>query len=392
MGEGVRIQNSSFNAISNSRIYELNGSGITVNGNASLPALYNLLSGIEIFNTQPDAIYIGAGDLPDSHNHSDFTHVISNSIYVEPDGDNTQVGRAVYIHGNNRGTCLFDNQIQGLVLENGAVIDVQPKADLTLISGNIFKDISAEGNGISAILKVAGNIDSLEISNNILYDTSNQDNNLYAFRIDATSHHNSFLAHNTVYNLENAFLLEDYGDVPEFSLFNNIVHVQGQYFSNMGDEGRFQVSNNFYNLDPAPEPAMPYFSEPGRQVGDISFVDPMAGDFHPGITDHLLVCNGLAIHSRLGIDCGKNYRDMNYPDIGALELENKIIWTGLFDDNWNAGENWNLGHIPMDSSNVVILPAANDPLLDSDTEIRGLQIKPGAILELLPGSLLQQMQ
>lgn len=391
MGEGVRIQNSSFNIFSNSRIYELNGSGIRVNGNASHPAIFNLLSGNEIFNTQPEAVYIGAGDLPEFNNHSDFTHVTRNSIYVDSVGDYVQMERAVYINGNNRGTCLYGNQVQGLVLANGAAIDVQPEADLTLISGNVFKDISAEGSGISAILKVAGNIDSLEVSNNITFDIFYQDNGLYAFRIDATSHHNSFLAHNTVYNLENAFLLEDYGEFPEFRLFNNIVHVQGQYFTSMGMEGRYQVSNNFYNRDPAPEPAMPYFSEPGRQVGDISFVDPMAGDFHPKITDHWLVCNGLAIHKGLGIDCGKSFRDLNYPDIGALELENKIIWTGLFDENWNAAGNWNLGHMPLDSSNVVILPAANVPLLDTESEIRGLQIKPGAILELMPGSQLKQM-
>ncbi|NTV83279.1 MAG: M28 family peptidase, partial [Bacteroidales bacterium] len=316
-GGGVHLQGSSFNLITNGRIYETNGAGILINGNATHPACYNFVINNEIYNTPAEGIYLGAGGMPEFNNHAHYNHLLGNNIHTAGSGINAILENAVDIKDYNYGTLIERNLIHdfNLVSSDNGAVDINSRADKTVMNGNIFQNIGKTNEGTHAVIMVHDQIEGLEIFNNIIYDSLN-DYDIYAFRIDATGHTNSRVVHNTIYHTGSGFLLEDYGSAPGFGIYNNVIHITNQYYTNLGAEGRFQVSHNYYNEDPTPEPWMPYFAETGRQVGEVYFSNPASGDFRLVIGDDLLVCNGLNLDPPVIYDFDKNPRENFQPDIG----------------------------------------------------------------------------
>jgi hypothetical protein len=138
---------------------------------------------------------------------------------------------------------------------------------------------------------------------------------------------------------------------------------------------------------------MPYYGETGRQVGGVKFKDSSAGNFNLLIGDDLALCNGMNLPVPVLYDAGRKNRDEDLPEIGAFELENKIIWTGLTDQNWSEPGNWNINAIPGSSSNVVIKPALFNPVIDiNQVIIRGMLLKSGSSLVIPQDKILEQSQ
>jgi len=391
-GGGIHLQSSSFNIISNCRIYENDGPGVLVKGNEEHPSYHNILTNNEIYNNPNEAIYIGMGGELEFNNHVHFTHILSNEIYSSGQGANAILENAIDIKNFNTGSLLEGNLIHDINLAspgNGAA-DINSGASYTILTGNIFKNISRSNNGTYAVIMVYGSSGYVNIFNNIIYNDDYEDDGLYGLRLDATGHGNSGVIHNTIYNLDNGILLEDYGAPPSFVIENNILYVNDETYTHWGSEGGFQVSHNYYNQDPAPESWMPYFGETGKQVGEISLINPSAGDFRPSVGDDLILCNGVSQENDFLYDVLRNRRDPDIPDIGALELEQKIVWTGLEDQLWSESGNWSTNTLPSAVSNVVLRQSTYDPVLDINAEIKGLLLKDSSGLIIPDGKVLLQ--
>jgi subtilisin-like proprotein convertase family protein len=392
-GEGVHIQSSSFNIITNGRIFETGGPGILVDGNADHPANFNYIINNEIYNTTGQCLYVGAGGMPVFNNHTHYNHLVGNDIHAAGDGSNAQLENAITIYEDNSGTLLERNLMHdfNLVISGKGALDIGSGNNKTIVNGNIFKNIGKTGEGTYALIMVHDHISELDIFNNLLYDSLAVDNDLYAFRIDGTGHDSSRIVHNTIYNIDRGFLLEDYATEPAFVIINNIIHINDLYFTHFGSPGRFGFSHNLYPADPAPQPWMPYFNEEGRQIGEVAFNNPSAGDFHLASGDDLAICNGLNLPSPFLYDASLNKRYTELPDIGAFELEHKIVWTGLTDQNWSTPANWSLNALPGSISNVVIQPASFSPYVDIDhIMINGILLKPGSSLTIPQNNTLEQ--
>jgi hypothetical protein len=90
-------------------------------------------------------------------------------------------------------------------------------------------------------------------------------------------------------------------------------------------------------------------------------------------------------------DASVNKRYTELPDIGAFELEHKIVWTGLTGQNWSTPANWSLNALPGSISNVVIQPASFSPYVDIDhVLINGILLKPGSSLTIPQNNILEQ--
>ena len=394
-GGGLQIQSSSYNIITNCRIYENNGTGILINGNANHPAFLNIIINNEIYNTPTAGIYIGAPGLPPNNNHSHFNHLIGNEIYAVGSGPDAQLENAVEIYNDNQGTLLECNLIHDITLavSGDGALEIGSGTHFTLVNGNIFKNIVRGGTGTNAFVMIHERNERLDIFNNVLFDSLAVDDNMYAFCIDGTGHDSSRVVHNTIYNIDRGFFLADYEDAPAFEIINNIIHINDLYFTHSGTEGRFQVSHNLYFTDPTPQTWMPYFGETGRQVGEVAFEDSSEGNFNLLIGDDLALCNGMKLSAPITYDAGRNGRDADLPDIGAFELQNKIIWTGLMDQNWSEPGNWNLNAIPGIFSNVVIKPAIFNPVIDiNHVIIKGILLKSGSSLIIPQDKILEQSQ
>jgi hypothetical protein len=83
------------------------------------------------------------------------------------------------------------------------------------------------------------------------------------------------------------------------------------------------------------------------------------------------------------LDAGGHARPEEMPDIGAYEIENKIVWTGTTDQNWSNPGNWSAGALPGPLSNVVIEHSSNDPVVDSNgIMVRGILLKDGSSITI----------
>ena len=391
---GIHLQSSSFNIIKNSKIYNLNGAGIHVNGNSDHPSHYNLISGNEFFNTASEGIYIGNAGFPAINNQAHYTHLLNNEIYSSGSGSEYFFENAVDISEFNKGTFLQGNFIHDidLITEDNGAVCIHEQADGTVLNGNVLKNIGRSGIGLFANVMASSQVENLEIYNNLIFSSEINDDDVYALRIDGTGHNQSFLIHNTVYQVDNGLMLEDYGAAPDVTISNNIFNIHGEYFTSLGTEGRFPLSHNYYYEDPAPESWMPYYAETGRQTGLSPLKNPASGDFSITVNDGLLIGNGTPIDSILVADKSGYLRDAQQPDIGAYELTGKVIWTGIENQDWTASGNWKNLQIPENQSNVVIQPSSNDPVLNIDAVIHGLLIRPGAQLIIPSGRVLLQSE
>jgi hypothetical protein len=386
--EGLHLQSSSYNVICNSRIFDTEGSGIYINGNAEHPANYNIIIGNQIRNITTDGIYIGAEGMPQFNNHAYYNHIIANDIHLTSDSSYTFMHNAIHISDYNENTVIERNHIHDIFLEEAekGALDIHSHARNTLIIGNTLKNIGASNTGLNACIMVHGNNSDLEIINNVIYDSISQDNDMYAAWINGSGHENSRFVHNTIYNVDRGILLEDDASQPDFTISNNIIQANDLYFSHSGISGRFYLSHNLYFEDPSPENWMPYFTEPGRQIGPIEFKDLASGNFQLTVNSEKAICNGMLLVPPVLLDMTGISRDDQNPDIGAFELENKLIWLGVEDQDWHNPVNWNNNLVPKSISNVVIPETSTYPVISEDNGYSGgVLLKPGGHLRISAG-------
>lgn len=383
--EGLHLQSSSFNVICNSRIYETDGEGIYINGNDDHPANYNIISDNLIFNTTQDGIFIGANNMPAYNNNADYNHILSNNFHLLDSASYNYMLNAIHVNDGNKNSVIERNDIHDLILretEKGA-IEIHSDAENTIVAANFLRNIGAENpDAVNACILIDGENRNVEVINNVIADSVSLGDNVYAIRINGTGHEGSRFIHNTVYNTGKGMLLEDYGTPPGFTIANNIFMTEGPYIVSMGYAGRFDLQGNLYFTDPTPVSTMPYYIEPGRQVGPVDFSDIPVGDFHLTINSDKAVCNGVVLDDPVLYDNSGTARDQDDPDIGAYELMYKKVWIGSANHEWSNPANWDEGGLPLEISNVVIQPVSFSPVLNASYQIRGLLIKPGASLDI----------
>ncbi len=384
-GSGIHLQSSSFNVISGGRIFETNGAGIYINGNEERPSKYNIICENEIFNTPFEGIYVGAGGMPPYNNYAHFTHIIDNEIYTVNGSSLAQIENVIDLKEYNYGNVVDGNLLRDidLVTAGNGAVDIRQGQQNALVYGNTFHNIGVSHTGTGAVIQVYADNQSVAIFNNVIYRSAPEEDDLYAFRLDGTSHTNSAVFHNTVFNLNNGLLLEDYGTDPDFTVSNNIISINNEFFTNWGTGGRFEVSHNLFPEDPTPESWMHYYGSPGRQVGDPGFADTLTGDLNITIFSDKAINKGLIMGDFQLYDRAGNKRYLQGPDLGAFELGGKLVWTGAVDTDWFSPGNWSANTVPDTNSNVVIQPAVNSPLLQGqNTVVSGLIILEGSGLTI----------
>jgi hypothetical protein len=384
-GVGLQIQSSSYNVVCNSRIFDSDSIAVYINGNEIHPALFNVISGNQIFNSHSIGISIGTDIMPVFNNHAHFNHIIGNDVYAADTGSANPMVSAVHISEFNDDNVIEKNFIHDIQLQmaDQGVVEVHAFSNGTRIMGNTICDIGKTYSGSAACIWIHENSSKTRISNNVIYNVVSDDHDIQAFRIDGTGHLDSRLANNTVYNTDNGLLLENYGAPSEFGIFNNIFNINEGYFTSLGTSGTFTLSNNLYFADPAPESWMPYFIEPGRQIGSVEFADAPNGDFHLLINSDKAIANGIMLTPPLYIDINGVERSLTKSDIGACELANKVLWIGTEDIDWHNPLNWDRNEVPAGNSNVVIPESEHNPVIFNGNGITGgILLKPGANLKL----------
>lgn len=376
-GGGVHLQSSSYNILSGMKIYETNGAGVYINGNENRPSKYNIVTGNEIFNTPFEGVYIGAGGMPEYNNHAHFNHLTGNEIYTAGTGPLAQLENGIDLKEYNHCNVVEGNLLRDfdLVSSGNSALDIRSGQDHALVYGNTFRDIGKGNAGTSAVVQVYGNSQGISIFNNILYNTQASVDGLYAFRSDGTGHTGSGIYHNTVWNVDNAFLLEDYGADPAFEVRNNIIDANSGWFTNWGTGGRFEVSHNLFTSDPTPNSWMHYYNATGRQIGDPFLINPTIGDMRLTLQSTKAINGSVALSDTLKYDWQGGLRYPDAPDIGAFELPGKIVWTGATGNGWFTPANWSGNQLPGPGNTAVIPSSPNDPVLEgSNANVTGIVI------------------
>jgi len=321
---GWHIQSSNFNVIRNSKIYNMgtvsqsSAVGILINGNANRPAMYNLIINNEIFNTPHEGIYIGAGWHPQYNNHSHFNHLINNAIYTIGSSGNAKLENAIDIKEYNIGNVIERNTIGPFQLVsswNGA-LDIVHNASYTLAYGNIFRNITKpSGSSYYYIIGINDNATNNYIYNNLIYNESLYTGNLFGMSIKSTNLSNSYVAHNTIYNLPRGLLLDDDSN-NSIIIANNIIHCNTPLVN--WTSGNLTLSHNLYSSNPSS-----YGSEPGRLVGNPHFNDISNFDF--GLSDEsiLAIDASVSLNPPVLFDILRQERDTN-PDRGAFEFQSLL--------------------------------------------------------------------
>jgi PKD repeat protein len=71
-------------------------------------------------------------------------------------------------------------------------------------------------------------------------------------------------------------------------------------------------------------------------------------------------------------------------NVVEVNIGENWIWTGTVSSVWETAGNWNTGTLPHTTSNVIIPPSSNNPLITSQIMVNDLQIESGAALTIDP--------
>lgn len=322
-GGGWHLQSCSFNAVINSRIYNMGtvsnsgAPGVFINGNLTQGhASYNLIINNEIFNTPHEGVYIGSGGQPNPQaaNQTHYNHIIGNRIYTSGSNPNAKLENAIDIKEYNKGNVAERNLIGPYQLStpwNGA-IDIVHHASHTLVYNNTFMNVS-KGNGPSYYYIIGINNDATRnyVYNNLIYNDNQGTGYLYGISIKSTNLTNSYIAHNTIYNLPYGLLLDN-STGNSTTIANNIIHCNTS-ITNWSNNNLTLLHNLYLNAPGS------YSTEPGRLIGNANFIDPINSDFRLTQASSLAVNTGTLLNPAVLLDFNLLPRDA-YPDRGAFEL------------------------------------------------------------------------
>lgn len=326
---GVHIQNSSFNVIRNSRIYEHQGVGALIAG-SDVAAQYNYLIHNQIWNTPAEGVYIGAGGYGAAYNNTHYNHILDNEIFVQGTATNARLENAVDIKAYNRGNVVVGNVMRDFDLlspGNGA-IDIRPAAHHTLVYGNIFRNIGrGSSSGTYYVVNLYPETTGVLIYNNLIYRTAPRQDGVFAINLHANQTSAVLVAHNTIYQLAGGLLLQY--STPDGNGSDNGITVANNLWANIGGplleewtwngaaEGTFTVHHNIFPAPPtryAPPPAF---------IGAATFIHAPGGDLRLA-TGSLGINQGTLLTPHIARDLALIRRDAA-PDIGAFEYVQRVF-------------------------------------------------------------------
>ncbi|MBB1126718.1 PKD domain-containing protein [Thiospirillum jenense] len=314
-GGGVHLQDSSFNVVMNSRVYNLNGAGILFAGNVDDSARYNMILNNVIYNTPTEGIYIGAGGHGENANDTQFTHIIGNDISTQGTAANAQLENAIDLKEYNDGDLVVGNLIHDYALispYNGA-LDIRDGKQDVLVYNNTFRNISKANPAASSVIHLYAGSHDIQIFNNVLIDQVGGGNDLYAFNVDGGGSTAVLIANNSIQGYGQGLLLEQYGGNTDVRFINNAFNFgsNGDIIE-WGDSGRFTFSHNLYTVAPNT-----YANEPNRLVAT-----PQWNSALQPYADSPLINSGIALVD-ITIDAVRTERPQNnFLDRGAYEVPN----------------------------------------------------------------------
>ena len=391
MANGISIQSSCFNILRDCHVFDNDRTGIQIRGSEIRHAHFNIIENNDVYNCPEGGIVIGPSGQPLLFEKACYNHVMQNRVSVVGNGPHASLLTAFSVHENNKGSAIRDNEIIGFMLleEDASAVEIFPGAHYTLFFGNYLRNIGSNGAGTHSLIRLHEGNEKVELFNNILSDSVPLADEVYAFRLDGSETDSCRVVHNTIYQITNGFLLEDFSTNTDFQIKNNIIHVIGNYFTHSGYEGRFVLGHNLYPTNPTPAPGMPYYEEEGRQIGHVEFVDPDAGDFHLMISSDPALCSGDKLTPVVYIDPDRELRYSDAPDIGAYELEDKIVWEGNVSQDWGEAGNWDPPAVPGQGNNVIIEATASFPRVTTGTHrVKGIFLMDGAYLQIMAPAIL----
>jgi hypothetical protein len=250
---GWHIVSSNHNVIMNCRIYDMGtvsqygAPGILIEGNTTTGAgNYNIIMNNEIFNTPYEGVYIGKGGGNAAQNHTHYNHVIGNRIYTSGSAGHAKMENAIDFKEYNIGNVAERNVIGPYKLSttwNGA-IDIVHHATSILVYNNVFQNvIRGDENDYYYVIGVNNDASQNYIFNNIIYNESLGTGLLYGMSIKSTNLANSYIAHNTIYNLPYGLLLDN-STGNSTTIANNIIQCTNSITN--WSSNNLTLRNNLY--------------------------------------------------------------------------------------------------------------------------------------------------
>jgi hypothetical protein len=317
-GQGFNMQmGGNFNVIFNNvvqNISESNGIQIGVS-TAAQPSAYNIIANNVVVDTAVEGMYIGAGGQGPDNNHTDFTHILNNTIYSTP---GHKLENAIDLKEYNKGTVVEANDIFNITLMssgNGA-IDVRQEHDDVLIYGNRLENITSDGSLYQPFLKTYSPR-RLEVFNNLFFSTAPDDQHgtwLWMSSSLVETAADIRFYNNTACNIPRGLLLNNMSG--SLTIDSNIFGNVWEEFATVFEDGaHIELTNNLYTLDPGWTPYAGS-SEHGRIIGDAAFYGAGAGDFRLSPTSDAIDAGSTSFAPSR--DYALTGRD-DEPDIGAWE-------------------------------------------------------------------------
>ncbi|MCK9422819.1 MAG: hypothetical protein M0Q38_09485 [Bacteroidales bacterium] len=285
------------------------------------------------------------------------------------------------------------------------------------VSGNLIYGLSVNSGSNSATIhgiKIANGVAAF--SNNIITLGGNTTTNLYGI-YDGNTSGTSNIYFNSVYlngsptsgSLNSAGLYNsttanarDYRNNIFFNTRSNngangkhyamyIQNTGGSLTCNYNDYwvGVLDNPRGYYGGDKTSLPIVTS-QDTGSQVLDPTFATAGGNNASDYIPTTLLPA---ATATGITTDYGGSTRSVSSPEMGAWEKKNELTWTGGTSTDWSVTDNWDLGSVPISSSNVRI-PAApsNKPhitaAVGTPAVCNNLTIDENAVLTIDPGKAL----
>jgi hypothetical protein len=382
----LRIENSGLIVYANGKIYDSDGPGVVVTGTSSLPAEFNTIVRNTIYNTPGQAVIIG-GSGGAAVNEANFTHLLRNEIYSSGISSLASFENAVKVSDWNTHFVMEGNLVRDIrmnTIQRG-IIYVESHCDSARVYGNIVRNLTGINSGDHYFIHIEDSISDIRVYNNLIYNEAFGLDQVNAFRINASLHSGGIVCYNTVYQVHEGFIVEDYGSTLDFTIRNNILDLNSStYFTNLGTSGRYTVDHNIY-------PTVSSSYAAGNIVGDPLLISPTSSSIN-GLRprfDSPVLGAGMVVPG-VTTDYLGFIRDVATPTIGAFEgaLLN-AVWTGANGTNWHDTRNWDIELIPNAYLNVSVSVAANQPLISgSNAACRALDLTSGMQVTVTEGFVL----
>jgi len=291
--------------------------------------------------------------------NSDATHTISgNTIYNISNSYNSFTGHVagIYYYGQSTASSVSGNLIYGLSVHSSSTSatihgikianGVATYSNNIIVLGgntttNLFGIYDGNASGTSNIYfnsvyingtPTSGSLNSAGLYNSTTADTRNYRNNIF---FNARSNSGASGKHYSMY-IQNTggSLTCDYNDYWVTGTGGTLGYYGGDKTANPIVTGVTGNDAHSLNLNPA-------FANTGGTI---------ARDYIPSTS--LPAATGTTITT----DYGGSNRSGSSPEMGAWEKNNTLTWTGTTSTDWSVATNWDLGSIPLASSNVTIPP------------------------------------